>query len=385
MKILQLVQKPQQRGVEIFTAQLASRINAAGHEAVMVFLFPGNGELPFTGKMIHLHGRQKLRFLDFGAWRRLAIIIATEKPDIVQANAGDTLRYAVFSKLLFRWKQPIIFRNASTISLYIKSRLSAFWNAFFIRYAVKIISVSKASALDFGQVFPGQRKKITTIPVGIEDVTVSAVEEKQLTSGMLPAHGPVYIHVGGFSFEKNHEGLLEIFAIIHQRQPGAKLYLVGDGPLRNKIEDIVNRKGLAAHVKFYGFQQDVLPLIKSADVLLLPSIIEGLPAVILEAFLCKTPVVAFDVGGIGEVLVSNQTGFLIENMDYDSFAKAALEAAEKSAANEKLVRNAYDLVTSQYLNSQIARKFLGCYSSILTKRQPSLRMANHLKEAACNS
>jgi L-malate glycosyltransferase len=385
VKILQLVQKPQQRGVEIFTAQLASRINAAGHEAVMVFLFPGKSELPFSGKMVHLQGRQGLRFLDFDAWRRLAQIIANEKPDIIQANAGDTLRYAVLSKLLFRWKQPIIFRNASTISLYIKNRMSAFWNAFFFRYVVKIISVSNTSAQDFGQVFPSQRKKITTIPIGIEDANVGFLEEKNLPTNKMAAHGPVYIHVGGFSFEKNHEGLLDVLANIRQQQPNASLHLVGDGPLRTKIEELVNRKGLAAHVTFYGFQRDVLPLIKSADVLLLPSIIEGLPGVILEAFLCKTPVVAFDVGGIGDVLLNNQTGFLIKKMDYDSFVKAALIAAEKSAATEKLVQNAYDLVTSQYLNSQIARKFLGCYSSILTKRQPSLRTANQIKQAACNS
>lgn len=385
MKILQLVQKPQQRGVEIFTAQLSSRINAAGHEAIMVFLFPGEGALPFTGKMIHLHGHQKLRFLDFGAWRKLAQLVANEQPDIIQANAGDTLRYAVLSKLLFRWKQPIVFRNASTISLYIKNRLSVFLNAFFFRYASKIISVSKASALDFGQVFPGQRKKITTIPVGIDDAAIDVSDKKQPLPGSLPARGPVYIHVGGFSFEKNHEGLLDAFERICQQQPNASLHLVGDGPLRKKIESLVNRKNLAAQIKFYGFQQDVLSLIKTADVLLLPSIIEGLPGVILEAFLCKTPVVAFDVGGIGEVLVNHQTGFLVEKMDYESFVTAALYAAEKNDENEMLVQNAYDLVTSQYLNSQVARKFLGCYSSILTKRQPSLRTANNIEKAACNS
>lgn len=385
MKILQLVQKPQQRGVEIFTAQLASRINAAGHEAIMVFLFPGEGALPFTGKMIHLHGHQKRRFWDVGAWRRLAQHVANEQPDLIQANAGDTLPYAVLSKLLFRWKQPIVFRNASTISLYIKNRLSVLWNAFFFRYASKIISVSNASAFDFGQTFPRQRKKITTIPVGIDDTAIDLLEKMQPSEGSLPAPGPVYIHVGGFSFEKNHEGLLDAFEKICQQQPGARLHLVGDGPLRKKIEGLVNRKNLGTQVTFYGFQQNVLPLIKAADVLLLPSIIEGLPGVILEAFLCKTPVVAFNVGGVGEILVNNQTGFLVEKMNYASFVTAALEAAKENAENENLVHNAYELVTTHYLNSQIARKFLGCYSSILTKRLPSLRTANTLEKAACNS
>jgi len=104
----------------MFASQLATHMNQQGHEAILVFVFPGTAALPFNGKMLHLDGNAKNRLWDVKAWKKLARIIQEEKPDIIQANAGDTLKYAAFSKMLYRWKQPIVFRNASTISLYIK-------------------------------------------------------------------------------------------------------------------------------------------------------------------------------------------------------------------------------------------------------------------------
>jgi hypothetical protein len=131
MRILYLIQKPQLRGAEIFASQLASHLQSDGHSVVMVCLFSGEAQLPFSGKIIHLNSKAKMRFCDLKAWKKLAQIINEERPDIIQANAGDTLKYTVFSKLLFRWKQPIVFRNASMISLYIHSRLIKWWNSFF--------------------------------------------------------------------------------------------------------------------------------------------------------------------------------------------------------------------------------------------------------------
>ncbi len=78
------------------------------------------------------------------------------------------MKFAVFSKLLFRWTQPIIFRNASTISRYIKTKLAIKWNYFFFRYASKIISVSETSAADFTKLFPTLKDRMAVVPGGIE-------------------------------------------------------------------------------------------------------------------------------------------------------------------------------------------------------------------------
>jgi glycosyltransferase involved in cell wall biosynthesis len=282
--------------------------------------------------------------------------------------SAGTLKYAVFSKVIFRWKQPIVFRNASTISLYIKGRWAILWNRLFFSYASKIISVSNASARDFGKLFPSYENRITTIPIGIEVGKADATKIPAALNGiqLRDNSGPVLIHVGGFTFEKNHVSLISIFEKILQQQPTATLHLIGDGPLKAEIESLVHQKGLSSQIKFYGFQKQAIHKIKQADVLLLPSIIEGLPGVILEAFFCKTPVVAYNVGGIGEILINNKTGRLIKKGDELTFANSVLEALEKNDKNECLVQRAYHLVTSQYLNTRISKDFLDVYSTMLS-------------------
>lgn len=363
MNILHLVQKPQLRGAEVFTAQLASHLEQKGHHAHIVYIFPGEAELPFTGKTSHLEGNKKSRLFDFKAWKKLATIIEEEKPDVVQANAGDTLKYAVFSKLFFRWKQPIIFRNASTISLYIKSSIAKAWNRFLFRYADQIVSVSNTSAADFVTLFPECKSRTVTIPIGIQESTYSNGTLNGIGNND-QRNGPLLIHVGGFSFEKNHSGLLSIFEKFLQQSPSATLQLVGDGPLKKQTEELASQKGFGDKIKFLGMRKNAMELIKNADVLLLPSIIEGLPGVILEAFFSKTPVVAYNTGGIKEILINDKTGRLIEKGDEASFASAIVKSLEKDQHNETMIANAYELATTEYLNSGIADRFLNVYRSV---------------------
>lgn len=353
------------RGAEIFAAQLASHTHRHGHKVVLVSLFPGTVQLPFDGKTISLGGKPGHRLWNLTAWRRLARIIKQEKPDIIQANAGDTLKYAVCSKLIFRWKQPIIFRNASTISLYIKTWPAKIWNSFLFRHADKIISVSKTSATDFAGLFPKCRNKIVIVPIGIEETPLKEKKDPAIHNGR--GLFPILLHVGGFTYEKNHVRLIAIFQELQVLYPHARLYLVGDGPLRKEIEEIVRQKGLSSVIRFLGIQKDIMQLIVEADVLLLPSIIEGLPGVILEAFYCKIPVVAYDVGGVGEVLINNDTGHLVKKGDESAFVNAIREVIENREEENFLVQNAHHLVVSGYLNKWIARRFITVYESVVRR------------------
>ena len=367
MKVLQLIQKPQLRGAEVFASQLSTHLNLCGNTAILVSVFSGTATLPFNGNVISLNGNPKGRLYDIGAWKRLAKIIKDEKPDIIQANAGDTLKYAVFSKIVYRWKQPIIFRNASTISLYIKTLPQKIWSGFLFRFTDRIISVSNTSANDFSELFPTYRNKVTTIPIGIEDAE-STTEGKCIenSSEQLNGHELRIIHVGGFTFEKNHPELIEIFELILNKKQAAVLYLVGDGPGKNQIEEIVRLKGLGSKIKFLGFQKNPMEHIRRSDVLVLPSIIEGLPGVLLEAFYCKIPVVAYDVGGIKEIVKNDETGRLVPKGDKSAFADGILEATLDTPQNHKLVENAHKLVLSDYLNTQIVRRFVTAYKSLVT-------------------
>ncbi|MTI38199.1 glycosyltransferase, partial [Fulvivirga lutimaris] len=327
MKILQLIQKPQLRGAEIFATQLSNNLLSSGHEVIIASLFKGEQTPQFSGKHIALSLSGKFRWLDWRGFKALASLMANEKPDIIQANAGDTLKYAVLSKLLFKWKQPIVFRNASMVSLYIRNPIVKELNSYLYSKVDAIASVSKQSKKDLNSLFPATKNKSIVIPIGVETKDgKSEVVEQRHELGLSENEDAIIlkdkrfdeiriVHVGGFSFEKNHKGLLQIFNNFKRNYPNAKLKLVGDGPLRRETEELAKDLNLNDSVEFMGYQTEALKFIRQADVFVLPSLIEGLPGVILEAQFCKVPVVAYDVGGISEIVKNDLTGKLIKAGD----------------------------------------------------------------------
>ena len=102
-------------------------------------------------------------------------------------------------------------------------------------------------------------------------------------------------HVGRFTYQKNHEFLIRIFAEIEKKEPKSLLLLVGDGPDREKIQAQVNACGLTEKVKFLGQRSDVADLYQAMDALVLPSRFEGLCIVAIEAQMSALPAVWSEV------------------------------------------------------------------------------------------
>lgn len=169
MEILQLIQKPQPRGAETFAAQLSDNLEQQGHASKLLALYAGNEAGKFKRNNYQLLGANaQARLWDKNGWKALADVIKEMNPDVIQANAGDTLKYAVFSKLLHKWPQPIVFRNASTLSSYLKNPLQKVYTRFLLSKVDAVASVSDYSRGDIVRLFPELAKKTLTIPIGLE-------------------------------------------------------------------------------------------------------------------------------------------------------------------------------------------------------------------------
>lgn len=101
-------------------------------------------------------------------------------------------------------------------------------------------------------------------------------------------------HVGRFMFQKNHDFLIDVFAEVLKKCPQAMLLLIGDGPLKSKIENKVKLLGIESHVKFLGLRKDVQNLYNVMDLFVLPSHYEGLPVVGVEAQVNGLPLLVSD-------------------------------------------------------------------------------------------
>lgn len=360
MVIFQIIQKFQLRGAEMFAAQLSQHLESLGHQVFLISLFPGDGELPFSGEKIRLNRTISKRWTDYQGWKELAVLIKKHQPDVIQCNAGDTLKFAVLSKKIMGWAPPIIARNASMVSLYINNPITKAINGFWYKNTDYVISVSENSKQDINTLFPVTIPKTTVISVGIEMVQT---QEVTLIGGENSEKN--IIHVGGFSFEKNHEGLLSIYKKYLAKKPNTHLHLLGEGPKKAEIQKLSETLNLSDKVTFYGWVSSPMNYVRKADVLVLPSIIEGLPGVILEAMISKVVTVAYNVGGVSEVVQNNQTGYLVAKNDEVGFVNALEKALHED--NQHLIQNAYDLVNQKYNNIAIAKQFEKVYFSIKNK------------------
>lgn len=350
----------------MFASQLSECLRQDGHEVTIVTLFPGNAKLPFNGNFIHLDRPLKNRFFDYKGYKQIAELIKAEKPDVIQANAGDTLKYAVFSKLLFGWKTPIVFRNANKMGDFITSFSKKLFNGLLVKNVSYVVSVSHNCEDDFIKTFNYAQEKITTVPIGINEFQLSGNipdDLKHIFEG-----NKVLVNVGSLVPEKNHMGLLHIYKSVKMLSPQTKLLIIGDGALRKELEHYVKENGLSNDVFFLGYRTDVIEIIAASEAFVMPSHIEGLPGVILEAFYCKTPVIANNVGGIGEVVRNNSTGWVIDKDKPQEFLNAVTECLTNTAKSFEYTQNAYDLVMREYKNSHVAHRFVSAYKDIMSKQ-----------------
>jgi len=157
----------------------------------------------------------------------------------------------------------------------------------------------------------------------------------------LPLEKKVVLFVGNLIPLKGADLLIRAMA---QMKSEAVLVLVGDGPLRSDLATLANQLGIES--LFVGARQhSEIPLwLTAADCLVLPSLSEGLPAVLPEAMLCRTPIVASAVGGTPEIIRNGETGQLVppSNIDELSLAIASVLSAEPA-------RNAFVLDRAQKL------------------------------------
>jgi N-acetyl-alpha-D-glucosaminyl L-malate synthase BshA len=134
----------------------------------------------------------------------------------------------------------------------------------------------------------------------------------------------ILMHASNFRPVKRIGDVVRIYARVRERIP-AKLLLIGDGPERPHIQHLVKEMGLASDVHFLGEQDQLEPLFFCTDLFLLPSEQESFGLTALEAMNCGVPVIAADVGGLPEVIVPGETGYLLPVGDVEGMAAKAVE------------------------------------------------------------
>jgi glycosyltransferase involved in cell wall biosynthesis len=202
-------------------------------------------------------------------------------------------------------------------------------------------------------------------------------DEAFATVGAALARRPAVMRVGMVARMnaryKGHSGFLRIAARINQRYPEVEFLLAGDGPLRGELEHEARSMGLGSQVIFLGDRRDVSAVLASMDVAVLTSDSEGLSNVILEAMAASVPVVAYDVGGNGE-LVNAERGQTVRAGDEDGFAAAVERLLELPALRQQMGRNARAFAEENFSLQRVQSDFEKLYQSLMVGKGLKFRV-----------
>lgn len=174
----------------------------------------------------------------------------------------------------------------------------------------------------------------------------------------------VIIHISNFRKVKRVEDVIHTFKKIHDQVP-SKLLFVGDGPEISNAFDLVKKLGLHQSVLFLGKQKKVSDLLSIADLKLLMSEQESFGLVLLEAMACEVPCIGTNVGGIPEVIIHNETGFLVELGDVDQAAKYAIDLLKDKERLQLFSKHAFAYAREQFHSNVIVKQYTDLYEQVL--------------------
>jgi len=199
-------------------------------------------------------------------------------------------------------------------------------------------------------------KTIHVVPNFIDPARFEAVRGTEGARRWAKPGERTLVHISNFRPVKRVLDVVEIFERVH-REVRCRLILVGDGPERGKVEQVCRERDLCHAITFIGSLPLIEEILVGADLFLLPSETESFGLAALEAMSCEVPVIATIAGGLPEVVVDGETGFLRPVGDVEGMAKAALDLLSDepkrlafAAAGRKLAvdRFAQEVIVGRY-------------------------------------
>ena len=316
MRILHLIESLEFGGAEKVAIDLANE-TAKRHE-VTICCVKKIGDLRATvDSSIRVLCLEKGEGNDYLVPFRLAKILRQLQIDVLHAHNWGVFLEAALAGLFA--KTPVLIETvhgpymdyAPGISSQLKRRLRHRLEKLFASRFFKIVTVSDSIRQYICNEIGIHAGRLVTIHNGIQ---TQSIEPKQVRKNEV-----ICITVGRLAGIKNQTLMLRAFALV--RDTNSRLWLVGDGPERARLEAMALDLGLSKRVTFVGFRHDVADLLAQSDIFLMSSHYEGVSIAVLEAMRARLPVIGTRVGGMPET-VNERTGILVEPGDVHAMSSA---------------------------------------------------------------
>jgi glycosyltransferase involved in cell wall biosynthesis len=233
-----------------------------------------------------------------------------------------------------------------------------------IHWVTGVIAVSEeVKEAILGKIGFAVADKIIVINNGVDaERYQKPIDKRQLRQFLgLGANHYLILVVAMFREQKGHYYLINAAAHILPRLPDLRILLVGDGKLRERLLTQTRSLGLEKQILFLGIREDIPDLLAGSDCFVLPSLWEGLPMSLVEAMASGLPIVATEVSGSKQVMLSGVTGLLVPPADSHELAQAIVEIVTQPTRAAKMGQAARQLIEKEYSASKQAGEYINLY------------------------
>lgn len=370
MRVLHVVASADRRGAETFAADLVTVLNHTGVEQSVAVLKQAR-ELPVSFQApVEVLGDGGWRVpglrMEIGAVRNLKSLIRRYRPDVIQAHGGDTLKYSV---VCADPQVPVVYRSIGLAPPWVLRGARAAVYRGLLRKAARIVAVAETIRRQAMDVFGVSAHRVVHIPNGIDARRMRASRPGHVVRGELGL-GPtdrVVLSLGALTWEKDPPGQLSVMARVLEAQRDVVHLMVGDGPMRRELQEVIRARALENRIRVLGVRDDVANILSITDVLLVASKIEGMegmPGCVIEAGMMGIPTAGYAVAGLPEIVEHGVSGLLATPGDAESLARSVLSLLRDAGARSALGNAAQQKYRAAYDIRAIAPRYLDVYEAV---------------------
>ncbi len=367
LNVLQLIPTLDRSGAEkqmVLLAKGLPRDRFRVEVAALTRLGPLESDLREAGIPVTLIGK-KLKADPF-ALARLARFMKDRKFDVVQTWIFAANTYGRIAA--HRAKVPVVVVAEMAVDVW-KGRSQLAVDRFLARWTDRVVGNSNAVSEFYRDHAGVPVEKLAVIPSGIGDEEPPEIDRAEVRRSLgISPEAPVILFVGRLAPQKAVHDLILAVDILQHVRPDLRTLIAGDGPLRDRLEDQARAFGLRASVRFLGHREDVPNLIAASDLLVLPSLYEGLPNVVLEAMRFRKPVVATAAPGTIEVVADNETGLIVPMKNPTALAKAIRHVIEDRALATRLGQAGRARAERAFRADVMVERFAAMYERIAVEK-----------------
>ncbi|MDC4204091.1 MAG: glycosyltransferase [Candidatus Manganitrophus sp.] len=317
-------------------------------------------------EVIELDRMRGHRFDPILVWK-LYRLMKERRIDIVRMHEYHA---SLYGRLAARWaKVPVVI--ASVHNVYRRKLHHRFWiNRFLARWSDRVIAISERVKEDLLRFDRIPLAKVKVIPNGVDPLLfenpISKEEARRKLS--LPEQAVVIGTVGRLSIAKGHKNLLNAFQLLLDEGgwPDLRLVLVGEGPLRENLEQMVQKGGLEKAVLFLGTRRDVPDCLRAFDLFVFSSLWEGQPAAVIEAMAAGLPIVSTDYEGVREIITDRVEALLVRSDDPKALKEGMVQLLRDGTLSQSLGKAARRRVVGQLSVQRIVQEYETLYKELLS-------------------